>query len=94
MILHSYRYAWAERAKASGYPARWAQAALGHDFRAVHEAYAKAAFVVCPALEDYEDKIVELQTARGQLSKTNRLHMERSKNLVRRFPNIALAASH
>jgi integrase len=94
VTLHSYRYAWAERAKASGYPERWAQAALGHDSRAVHEAYAKEAFVVCPPLEDYEDKIVELQTARGQISKTNRSHMERSKNLVRRFPNIALAASH
>ncbi len=54
VTLHSYRYAWAERAKTNGYPARWAQAALGHDSRAVHEAYAKEAFVVCPSLEDYE----------------------------------------
>ncbi|HEX4639728.1 MAG TPA: tyrosine-type recombinase/integrase [Chthoniobacterales bacterium] len=52
--LHSYRYAWAERAKAAGYPQRFAQAALGHSSRAVHEAYAKAALVVCPALEEYE----------------------------------------
>ncbi len=48
VTLHSYRYAWAQRAKSSGYPERWAQAALGHDSRAVHEAYAKEAFVVCP----------------------------------------------
>ena len=27
--LHSYRYAWAERAKTAGYPERFAQEALG-----------------------------------------------------------------
>lgn len=52
--LHSYRYAWAERAKTAGYPQRFAQAALGHSSRAVHEAYANAAVVVCPSLEQYE----------------------------------------
>jgi Phage integrase family len=52
--LHSYRHAWAQRAKASGYPQRFAQEALGHTSRAVHEAYAKGGFVVCPALDDYE----------------------------------------
>jgi hypothetical protein len=52
--LHSYRYAWAQRAKAAGYPQRFAQAALGHSSRAVHEAYAKNAFVICPALDEYE----------------------------------------
>ncbi len=61
VTLHSYRYSWAERAKTSGYPARWAEAALGHDSRAVHAAYAKAAFVVCPPLEDYEKKIIPMQ---------------------------------
>jgi len=39
--LHSYRYAGAERAKATGYPERWAQNALGHNSRAVHSAYAR-----------------------------------------------------
>jgi integrase len=58
--LHSYRYAWAERAREAGYPERWAQAALGHNSRAVHQAYAKGARVVCPALEDYEKKIIVL----------------------------------
>lgn len=53
--LHSYRHAWAQRAKVCGYPQRFAQAALGHSSRAVHEAYAKAALIVCPALEEYED---------------------------------------
>lgn len=50
--LHSYRYAWAERAYSSGYEERFAQAALGHKNRAVHHAYAKRATVVCPPLED------------------------------------------
>lgn len=52
--LHSFRYAWAERAKAAGYPERFAQAALGHNSKAVHRAYAKAAHVMLPPLEDYE----------------------------------------
>lgn len=52
--LHSYRHAWAQRAKACGYPQRFAQEAFGHSSRAVHEAYAKGAFVVCPSLDDYQ----------------------------------------
>lgn len=54
VTLHSYRHVWAQRAKACGYPERFAQESLGHCSRAVHEAYAKGALVVCPALEDYE----------------------------------------
>jgi len=61
--LHSYRYAWAERAKVAGYPERFAQEALGHNSKAVHRAYAKKAQVVLPPLEDYERKIVPLPTA-------------------------------
>ena len=56
--LHSYRYAWAERAYASGYEERFAQAALGHKNRAVHHAYAKRAVVICPPLEDRLNPIV------------------------------------
>ncbi|HAM72784.1 MAG TPA: hypothetical protein DCM86_14170 [Verrucomicrobiales bacterium] len=52
--LHSYRYAWAERAKAAGYPERHAQNALGHNSRAVHAAYAKGTVAICPSLEEYE----------------------------------------
>ena len=37
--LHSYRYAWAERALKCGYPERFAQQALGHNSKAVHHAY-------------------------------------------------------
>lgn len=53
--LHSYRYAWAQRARANGYPIRWAQNALGHNSRAVHLAYAQGVIAVCPSLEDYEN---------------------------------------
>lgn len=56
--LHSYRYAWAERAKTAGYPERYAQLALGHNSKAVHRAYAKNAQVTLPPLEEYERKIV------------------------------------
>jgi integrase len=52
--LHSYRYAWAERAKTCGYPERFAQEALGHNSKAVHRAYAKRAKVLLPSLEEFE----------------------------------------
>jgi hypothetical protein len=54
VTLHSYRYAWADRAKAVGYPERFAPLALGHNSKAVHRAYAKRAQVRLPPLEDYE----------------------------------------
>lgn len=54
--LHSYRYAWAERAKVAGYPERYAMQALGHSSKAVHRAYAKQAEVVLPPLEIYETR--------------------------------------
>jgi integrase len=52
--LHSYRYAWAERAKTCGYPERFAQEALGHNSKAIHRAYARKAQVRLPSLESYE----------------------------------------
>ena len=52
--LHSYRYAWAERARACGYPERFAQEALGHNSTAVHRAYARKAQVTLPSLESFE----------------------------------------
>jgi integrase len=54
--LHSYRYAWAERAKDCGYPERFAQQALGHGSKAVHRAYARGARVHLPPLEMFEDQ--------------------------------------
>ena len=52
--LHSYRYAWAERALKCGFPERFAQQALGHNSKAVHRAYAKHAEVTVPSLDDWE----------------------------------------
>jgi integrase len=52
--LHSYRYAWAERALKCGFPERFAQQALGHNSKAVHHAYAKRAEVTVPSLDDWE----------------------------------------
>lgn len=52
--LHSYRYAWAERACAAGMPEREAQAHLGHGSRAVHRAYARNADIVTLPLDHYE----------------------------------------
>jgi integrase len=54
VTLHSYRYAWAERAKQCGYPERFAQEALGHDSKSVHRAYSRNAKVKLPSLESYE----------------------------------------
>lgn len=61
VTLHSYRYAWAERAKVARYPERFAQAALGHNSKAVHRAYAKHAKVVLPSLASFEKKAQQAQ---------------------------------
>ncbi|MGO9001394.1 MAG: tyrosine-type recombinase/integrase, partial [Limisphaerales bacterium] len=52
--LHSYRYAWAERAKTAGYPERYAQVNLGHNSRAMTRAYSRKAPVEMPSLSEYE----------------------------------------
>ena len=61
--LHSYRYAWAQRAKAAGMPERDAMNHLGHKSRAIHAAYSGAADVAVLPLEYYEEqqakKIIE-----------------------------------
>jgi integrase len=61
VTLHCYRYAWAERAKIVGMPERFAQAALGHNSKAIHRAYAKKAVIIAPSLEDYEQRAATLQ---------------------------------
>ena len=61
VTLHSYRYAWAERAKVCGYPERFAQEALGHNSKAVHRAYARKAKVKLPSLEAYEKRSREAE---------------------------------
>jgi integrase len=59
VTLHSYRYAWAERARKCGYPQRFAQEALGHNSKAVHWAYAKKAEVKVPSLDAWESSYLE-----------------------------------
>ena len=56
VTLHSYRYAWAERARTAGYPERFAMENLGHNSKAVHYAYAKRALVKIPSLQEYEER--------------------------------------
>ena len=56
IVLHSYRYAWAERAQRCGMPEREAMAHLGHGSKAVHRAYARAADRVTMPLEWYENQ--------------------------------------
>jgi integrase len=64
VTLHSYRYAWAERARVAGMPERFAQEALGHNSKAVHRAYAKRALVKVPSLEEYESRKAALPVAK------------------------------
>ena len=64
--LHSYRYAWAERALKCGFPERFAQQALGHNSKAVHRAYAKHAEVTVPSLADWEKDWQENPQRSGQ----------------------------
>lgn len=71
VTLHSYRYAWAERARKAGYPERFAQEALGHNSKAIHRAYARRAQVTLPSLEQYEqnlpgEKIIPLAVQQGE----------------------------
>jgi integrase len=54
VTLHSYRYAWAERAKTAGYPERYAQVNLGHNSKAMTRAYSRKAEVEMPSLSEYE----------------------------------------
>lgn len=54
--LHSYRYAWAERARKAGMPERFAQESLGHNSKAIHRAYARKAKVIVPSLDYFENR--------------------------------------
>jgi hypothetical protein len=66
-VLHSYRYAWAQRARAAGMPEREAMNHLGHKSKAVHAAYGRRASVTTLPLEYYEAqkarKIIEFSRA-------------------------------
>jgi integrase len=82
VTLHSYRYAWAERAKACGYPERYSQQALGHASKAVHRAYGKNAQVTLPSLEEYEEasaerKIIPIRRQNGGAIRRSRVDIKR-----------------
>lgn len=66
IVLHSYRYGWAERAQTAGMPEREAMAHLGHGSKAVHRAYARSADRVTMPLEWYEaqtsKRLIEFET--------------------------------
>ncbi|HVU07920.1 MAG TPA: hypothetical protein VHG89_05180 [Verrucomicrobiae bacterium] len=68
--LHSYRYAWAWRAKQVGMPERFAQSGLGHGSLAVHREYSRDGVAICPSLENYEKqgKIISLNKEKYALS--------------------------
>lgn len=70
LTLHSYRYAWAERARSAGFPERFAQEALGHRSKAIHAAYARKARVEIPSLEEYEKLRVERKVIPFQVQNT------------------------
>ena len=69
--LKSYRYGWAQRARAAGMPEREAMNHLGHKSKAVHQAYAADAKVVTFSLEHYEE--------------ATRLKVENQKNNIIKF---------
>ena len=68
--LHSYRYAWAQRARAAGMPEREAMNHLGHKSRAIHAAYADGAQVAVMPLEFYEaqreEKVIQFRQVAQQ----------------------------
>jgi hypothetical protein len=70
--LHGYRYAWAERAKIVGYPARFAQLALGHNSKAVHRPFAKYKNHFA-TLDDYEREREEKVVPTTQLASAHQL---------------------
>lgn len=74
--LHSYRYAWAQRAAEAGYPERWAQQALGHGSKAVHRAYARKAEATVPTPEAWL-KEIEAKAHKEAGEKTIRLEFDR-----------------
>lgn len=71
-VLHSYRYAWAQRARSAGMPEREAMNHLGHKSKAVHAAYGRRASVTTLPVDFYEaqkaKKIIEFNEARKHAS--------------------------
>jgi integrase len=65
VTLHSYRYAWAERAKTAGYPEQFAMENLGQNSKPVHRAYSRKAKVELPSLGEYERRRKAFANGRG-----------------------------
>ena len=70
VTLHSYRYAWAERAFSLGMPERLAMVALGHNSSAIHRVYAKGATIVAPSLSGFQASSPNQAGASYQLAKS------------------------
>ena len=93
--LHSYRYAWSERAAEAGYPERYAMAALGHGSKAVHRAYARKARPEIPSLEEYtceaprEPKVVPFPS--GESSAAADPVMNAAQEMLTANPELASA---
>lgn len=77
VTLHSYRYAWAERARKAGMPERAAMEVLGHQSRLVHRAYAKKVRVDVMPLEYYEkkaeEKVIELKNYPSRVEQVKKM---------------------
>jgi len=94
VTLHSYRYAWAERAKACGYPERYAQQALGHTSKAVHRAYSRKAQFVVPSFEDFAKNAQEGKIIHIDLAKPAPQESQPPAAPAENLPPAAEAASH
>lgn len=89
-VLHSYRYAWAQRAKSAGMPEREAMNHLGHKSKAIHAAYGRRAGVTTLPLEYYEmqktKKIIEFTAGqRGLEAEKNEMVSSEEKFIERRL---------
>ena len=62
-------------------PERFAQAALGHNSKAIHRAYAKKAIIIAPSLEDYEGRRLPCASG-GGLKAKRRLSLDGSTALL------------
>ena len=84
--LHSYRYAWAWRAKQAGMPERFAQSGLGHGSLAVHREYSRDGVAICPPIERYENTTALIsplnQTHQNHASNIAGIKMEAMSNAV------------
>jgi hypothetical protein len=98
VTLHSYRYAWAQRARKAGYPERFAMENLGHNSKNVHWAYAGLAEVELPSLGEFERQRAAFANGNGEPGAVHSLTgPERIESIGARTPGqsiVALGAGH